>query len=71
MKDISANGLLKIYAKINQGVRGKTAIKLHTGEPHGANILPREMAKALQQHIPNSTLVETNINYHKAILRHC
>jgi len=34
-KDISVNGLLKIYSKINQGMIGKIGIKLHTGEPHG------------------------------------
>jgi len=61
--DISANGLLKIYSNINQDITGKTGIKLHTGEPHGPNILPREMVKALQQYIPNSNLVETNTYY--------
>jgi uncharacterized Fe-S center protein len=63
MKDISVNGLLKIYSKINQGMTGKIGIKLHTGEPYGPNILPRDMVKALQQHIPNSNLVETNTLY--------
>jgi uncharacterized Fe-S center protein len=62
-KDISANGLLQIYAKINKGISGRVGIKLHTGEPHGPNILPRDMVKALQQHIPNSNLVETNTLY--------
>jgi len=62
-KDISVNGLLEIYAKINKGITGKVAIKLHTGEPHGPNILPRDMVKALQQRIPNSNLVETNTFY--------
>jgi uncharacterized Fe-S center protein len=62
-KDISVNGLLKIYSKINQGMTGKIGIKLHTGEPYGPNILPRDMVKALQQHIPNSNLVETNTLY--------
>ncbi|MEW6673084.1 MAG: DUF362 domain-containing protein [Thermodesulfobacteriota bacterium] len=61
--DISANGLLKIYSKINQNITGKTAIKLHTGEPNGPNILPRDLVKALQQQIPNSNLVETNTLY--------
>ncbi|MCB2192896.1 MAG: DUF362 domain-containing protein [Deltaproteobacteria bacterium] len=61
--DLSADGLLKIYSRINQGITGKTAIKLHTGEPHGPNILPRDMVKALQQQIPNSSLVETNTLY--------
>jgi uncharacterized protein len=62
-KDISANGLLQIYTKINKDISGRAAIKLHTGEPHGPNILPRDMVKALQQHIPNSNLVETNTLY--------
>ena len=62
-KDISAAGLLNIYSKINQGITGKVGIKLHTGEQHGPNILPRDMVKALQQQIPNSNLVETNTLY--------
>ncbi len=62
-KDISAEGLLKIYDKINQDITGKVGIKLHTGEPHGPNILPREMVKALQRHIPKSNLAETNTLY--------
>jgi len=61
--DISADGLLKIYSRINKGIRGKAAIKLHTGEPHGPNILPRDLVKALQRQIPNSNLVETNTLY--------
>jgi uncharacterized Fe-S center protein len=62
-KDLSINGLLKIYSEINQGMTGRIGIKLHTGEPQGPNILPRDMVKALQQHIPNSNLVETNTLY--------
>ena len=62
-KDISVNGLLRIYSQINQGMTGKIGIKLHTGEPHGPNILPREMVKGLQQHVPNSNLVDTNTLY--------
>jgi len=61
--DISAAGLLKIYSKINQDITGKVGIKLHTGEQHGPNILPRDMVKALQQQIRNSNLVETNTLY--------
>jgi uncharacterized protein len=62
-EDLNPNGLLKIYSKINKGVTGKVAIKLHTGEPNGPNILPWDMVKALQQNIPNSILVETNTLY--------
>jgi len=62
-KDISAAGLLGVYAKISQNISGKVAIKVHTGEPHGPNILPRDLVKALQQQIRNSNLVETNTLY--------
>jgi len=61
--DISADGLLKIYAKINQAITGRTGIKIHTGEPNGPNIIPRDMVKALQHQIADSTLVETNTLY--------
>jgi len=62
-EDISADGLLRVYGKINQHVTGKVGIKLHTGEPNGPNILPRDMVEALQQRIPNSNIVETNTYY--------
>jgi uncharacterized protein len=62
-KDISVNGLLKIYSRINQGMTGRVAIKLHTGEPHGPNLLPIELIKGLQRHIPKSTMVECNVLY--------
>lgn len=62
-RDISPEGLVKIYDKINENMTGKVAIKIHTGEPHGPNILPRPMVKALWEHIPDATLVETNVLY--------
>lgn len=62
-KDISPEGLVKLYDKISQNIQGKVAIKVHTGEPHGPNIIPPYMVKGLQQHIPNSNLVETNTLY--------
>ena len=52
-----------MYSKINQNLTGKVAIKLHTGEPHGPNILPREWVKELLTQIPNGTIVETNVLY--------
>lgn len=61
--DISAGGLLRVYDKVKRNITGKVAVKLHTGEPNGPNILPREMVKALQQSIPASQLVETNTLY--------
>ncbi len=63
-RDLSAEGLKKAYAKINENLTGKVAIKLHTGEKHGPNILPRPWVKELiQNEIPNGTIVETNTYY--------
>ena len=62
-RDISPAGLLKVYQKVNQDIKGKVAIKWHSGEPHGPNIIPVPMVKALQESIPNSNLVETNTLY--------
>lgn len=62
-KDITAENLIKLYDLIGGDIGGRVAIKVHTGEPHGPNILPRDLVKALQQHIPNSNLVETNTLY--------
>jgi hypothetical protein len=61
--DISVNGLQKIYSRINQGMTGRIGIKLHTGEPHGPNLLPIELIKSLQPQIPNSNIVECNVLY--------
>lgn len=61
--EINSDTLIKLYNLVNQGIIGKVAIKLHTGEKNGPNILPRDMVKALQQQIPNSAIVETNTLY--------
>lgn len=62
-RKIDAQTLQKLYGLINDSIYGKVAIKLHTGEKHGPNILPRDMVQALQAQIPNSTIVETNTLY--------
>lgn len=63
-KTIDADHLIKLYNKINENIYGKVAIKLHTGEKHGPNILPRDMVKAFQAQVPNSAIVECNTLYH-------
>ena len=62
-RDISLDSLLKLYSRVNQNITGKIAIKLHTGEPHGPNILPREMVRGFQANIPDSSIVECNVLY--------
>lgn len=54
-RQIDAEHLIRLYEKVNADIHGKVAVKLHTGEPHGPNILPRDMVQAFQAQIPNST----------------
>ncbi|MBP1528960.1 MAG: hypothetical protein ILA55_00525, partial [Erysipelotrichaceae bacterium] len=39
-RDISPAGIKKAYEKVNQHIKDKVAIKLHTGEQHGPNFTP-------------------------------
>ncbi|MBR2519869.1 MAG: DUF362 domain-containing protein [Selenomonadaceae bacterium] len=60
---IDADHLIKLYNKINGEIFGKVGIKLHTGEPNGPNILPRDMVQKFQAQVPNSNIIETNTLY--------
>ncbi len=63
-RDLSPEGLRKIYRKVKQNMLGKVAIKLHTGEKNGPNIIPSSWVKELiENDIPNATIVETNTYY--------
>lgn len=61
--EISVEGLRKLYAKIDGDIAGRVAIKLHSGEPHGPNLLPIELIRGLQPRIAHSTIVECNVLY--------
>lgn len=62
-RTISAESLIALYDRVSETVHGKVAVKLHTGERHGPNIIPPAMVKPLLAHIPESTIVETNTMY--------
>ena len=63
-RDLSPEGLKKIYRKVNQNMQGKIAVKLHTGEKNGPNIIPAAWVKQLiESDIPDATIVETNTYY--------
>ena len=63
-RDLSAQGLEKIFRRISQPLTGKIAIKLHTGEPHGPNIIPRPWVENLvREDLSGATIVETNAYY--------
>ena len=63
-RDLSSEGLEKIYKRVKENIDGKIAIKLHTGEPEGPNIIPRPWVENLiKKELPTSTIVETNAYY--------
>lgn len=48
-RDLSAEGLIKAYEKVNGNIEGNVGVKLHTGEQNGPNIIPREWVRALME----------------------
>ena len=65
-RDLSPAGLRKIYEKVNGEMTGKIAVKLHTGEQHGPNIIPHGWVKDLfeaEPELQNAAIVETNTYY--------
>lgn len=63
-RDLSAAGLKKMYDRISSRFTGKVGVKLHTGEKHGPNIIPRPWVKELlADRLPEATIVETNTYY--------
>ena len=65
-RDLSGEGLRKIYKYVNADITGKVAVKVHTGEQHGPNIIPREWVKYLfETELPDATIVEANTLYQR------
>ena len=63
-RDLSPEGLKKIYDRVSAGIEGKVAVKLHTGEAEGPNILPRPWVKELlADRLPEAVIAETNTYY--------
>lgn len=63
-RDLSAEGLRRIYKKVSSSMTGKVGIKLHTGEKNGPNIIPRSWVKELiEKEFPGAAIIETNTYY--------
>ncbi|MCC8128229.1 MAG: DUF362 domain-containing protein [Clostridiales bacterium] len=63
-RDLSVEGLLQIYRRIASRISGKVGIKIHTGEKHGPNIIPRPwVQKLIETELPGAAIVETNTYY--------
>lgn len=63
-RDLSAEGLRRISARVSSVMSGKIGMKLHTGEPQGPNIIPRPWVEALiKNDLPDAAILETNTYY--------
>ncbi|MBR0482077.1 MAG: DUF362 domain-containing protein [Firmicutes bacterium] len=63
-RDLSEEGMKKIFDRVSAVLEGKVAIKLHTGEAEGPNIIPRPWVKELiSSRLPDAEIVETNTYY--------
>ena len=61
---LSPEGLIAAYEQVSGHIGGRTGVKLHTGEHHGPNLLPRDWVKALfEKDLPDARIVETNTYY--------
>lgn len=59
-RDLSPEGLRKAYEAVCGDIVGRVAVKLHTGEQNGPNIIPSSWVKELiEKDIPDATIVET------------
>ena len=68
-RDLSAEGLRKVYRKLSSVLCGKVAVKLHTGEKNGPNIIPRPWVKELMaDRLPGAAIVETNRKVNRALI---
>ena len=63
-RELSAQGLIKAYEQVCAQITGHVGVKLHTGEQHGPNIIPREWVKALvEKDLRGANIIETNTYY--------
>ncbi len=64
-RDLTPQGLEKAYEQVNAKIgQDKVAVKLHTGEPNGPNIIPSSWIKEfVADECPGATIVETNTYY--------
>ncbi len=61
-KEISADGLMKIYEVLGRKATGKVAVKISSGEPGGHHFLSTELIAPLIKSV-NGTIVECNTAY--------
>ena len=61
-KEITPDGMIRLYEKLGVKLEGKVAVKLHSGEEGNQNYLRPEFVKKIVEHV-NGTVVECNTAY--------
>jgi len=61
-KNISSEGLVKVFESLGKELEGKVAVKLHSGEEGNQNYMRPEFVKDLIEYV-NGTVVECNTAY--------
>lgn len=64
-KEVSKEALIKVYEALNKELKGKVAVKLHSGEDGNQNYVRPEFVKSLIDKV-NGTVVECNTAYNGA-----
>ena len=63
-RDLSPEGLIRIFKRVSANLKGKVGVKLHTGEKNGPNIIPSSWVKVLyEKALTDATILETNTYY--------
>ena len=61
-KEITPDGMIRLYEKLGVKLEGKVAVKLHSGEEGNQNYLKPEFVKEIVEYV-NGTVVECNTAY--------
>lgn len=63
-RDLSAAGIMKVYDRVKDVIGGRVAIKVHTGEEHGPNIIPPAWVREfMEKESREARIIETNTYY--------
>ena len=63
-RTITAESLIALYDRISESIHGKVGVKLHTGERHGPNIIPRPWVRELlEKELPDAFLRRCIFHY--------
>lgn len=64
-RDLSPEGIIKLFNRVSAPLtKENVAIKLHTGERNGPNIIPSAWVKKfMEAALPDATIIETNTYY--------